>query len=704
MFRQGIRRCGAPMRQVAAVRLTLIAPSVSSLLTQRTVSLAAKPSVTSLSRSLQQFRFMATEAAAEAEATEVKPEQEATMFADIGKSGLVHPTIIRTIVSGMGYQKMSEVQARTIRPSLEGKDLVAQAKTGTGKTIAFLLPTLQRMILEDPRLATRSSRHNASFGDVRGIVLSPTRELAEQIAVEAKKLVQGTGLVVQAAVGGTQKSQMLQRARREGCHLLVATPGRLLDLLQDSRSGLKAPNLAALVLDEADRMLDVGFSEALRDIGRYLPDPAEKERQTLLFSATIPKDVVSLARAMVRPNNFEFIQTIREDDEPTHAKVPQHIVVTHGWYNVIPSVAELIKRESEAAAAAGSDVLPFKAIIYTPTTAMVDLLYPTLASVTRDLGRGFSRHFIHGKLTQNQRTRAADMFRTAKSGFLISSDVTARGMDFPNVSHVIQIALPPNAEQYVHRIGRTGRADKEGQGYIIVPRYMLASSRQMLGAFPINPDKTLETANVEPTDETNESHPIFKAVAEGYNRADPDTFNTTYLSLLGSVERRNAQDAIASMNELTRYGFGMEEPPYVSENSAARLGLSRISGVNVGRRPGSSSGMGRGFGGDRRDSSRGPRDSGDRRDSSRGPRDSSDPFNSIINNVVDPNAASRSNRHVANFGDDESHGYSRDRRSGGGGGGGGYSRDRRGGGDRRNGGGSGGGGNSWNQRGRSNKY
>ncbi|KKA29615.1 hypothetical protein TD95_000682 [Thielaviopsis punctulata] len=641
MFRQGLRRC-APLRQVAA-RAAFTAPVASSLLAQRAAQMAIKPSVASLGRALQQFRFMATEAEAaaetEAEPAEAKEEEKATLFADIGNDGLVHPTIIRTIVKGMGYTKMSEVQARTIRPALEGKDLVAQAKTGTGKTIGFLLPTLQRMINEDPRLASRSSRHNASFGDVRGIVLSPTRELAEQIAVEAKKLVYGTGLVVQAAVGGTQKSLMLNRARREGCHLLVATPGRLLDLLQDPRSGLKAPNLAAMVLDEADRMLDVGFSDALRAIGQYLPDPAVKERQTLLFSATIPKDVVSLARSMVRPHNFEFIQTIREDEEPTHARVPQSIVVTHGWYNVIPSVVELMKREI-AASKADPESLPFKAILYTPTTAMVDLLYPTLSGVTRDLGRDFSRCFIHGKLTQGQRTRAAENFRAAKSGFLISSDVTARGMDFPNVSHVIQLGLPPSAEQYVHRLGRTGRAGKTGKGFIIVPRYLLSSSRQMLGAFPINPEKTLETATIEPSESSNESHPILSSVAEAYQRADPDTFNTTYLSLLGGIERRTAEDAIASMNDLTRFGFGMSEPPFISEKSAQRLGISRLPGVNLGRR--------QSF-----DSS----NSDARRSSSpyarRAPTNSDDPFSNMMSSVVDPNAIASSKRHVANFGEDE---------------------------------------------------
>ncbi len=212
-------------------------------------------------------------------------------------------------------------------PTNSNNDSVAQAKTGTGKTIAFLLPLLQRMINEDPTLATKSAKYQARPDDIRGIIMSPTRELAEQIAEEARRLTRHTGLVVQSAVGGTQKNQMLYKTRREGCHLLVATPGRLYDLLSDERSGIGAPNLAAMVLDEADRMLDVGFERELNAIINILPKPDEKVRQTMLVSATIPDSVIRLTRSMVRADDFEFVQTISESESLTHDHVDQNVVV-----------------------------------------------------------------------------------------------------------------------------------------------------------------------------------------------------------------------------------------------------------------------------------------------------------------------------------------------------------------------------------------
>jgi ATP-dependent RNA helicase MSS116 len=161
---------------------------------------------------------------------------------------------------------------------------------------------------------------------------------------------------------------MLNQTRRQGCHLLVATPGRLNDLLQDSGSGIDAPNLAAMVLDEADRMLDVGFERELNEITSCLPRPEEKIRQTMLVSATIPDSVIRLARTMVRANDFEFVQTIPENESLTHDKVPQHIVPVSNWTNVFPTLFELMDREANKAREDPS-ALPFKAIVYLNTTA-----------------------------------------------------------------------------------------------------------------------------------------------------------------------------------------------------------------------------------------------------------------------------------------------------------------------------------------------
>jgi len=168
-----------------------------------------------------------------------------------------------------------------------------------------LIPTIQNILRNDPELAVRKRYSKARASDIRAIIISPTRELAEQIAVEAEKLCYNTDLRVQVAVGGNSKRMMLSKTQREGCHLLVATPGRLKDLLSDEYSRVRAPNLTTLVLDEADRLLDDGFSREIEDIQQLLPRRQEVDRQTLLFSATMPQEVMHLVRRTLKPDHHK---------------------------------------------------------------------------------------------------------------------------------------------------------------------------------------------------------------------------------------------------------------------------------------------------------------------------------------------------------------------------------------------------------------
>jgi ATP-dependent RNA helicase MSS116 len=342
---------------------------------------------------------------------------------------------------------------------------IAQARTGTGKTLGFLVPTIENILRKNPELATRQPYSRARPSDIRAIIISPTRELAEQIATEAAKLATNTDLIVQVAVGGNSKRAMLQKVQYEGCHILVATPGRLYDLLSDDYSKVSAPALTTLVLDEADRLLDQGFSRDIEDIIELLPKREQVERQTLLFSATVPREVMGLVRRTLKPN-FEFVQTVGKGDVATHEKVPQKAVILPGIENQMPALLELAKREVEKAnlaRAEGKEARPFKAIVYFNSTANVELSSAIFSNLRRD---GGGSHFnqpsllhplelseMHGQLTQQARTRVSDRFRRAESAILFSTDVTARGMDFPNVTHVIQIGMPPNRDQYIHRIG-----------------------------------------------------------------------------------------------------------------------------------------------------------------------------------------------------------------------------------------------------------
>lgn len=447
---------------------------------------------------------------------------------------------------------------------------VAQAKTGTGKTLAFLVPIINRILDAEPQLVDRRGPR-ARSDDVRAIVISPTRELAEQIGLEAQKLVARTGIRVQIAVGGTQKRQSLFKMRSEGCHLLVGTPGRLNDLLSDRMSGIAAPRLQALCLDEADRMLDVGFDDELDSILRVLPDRKEVPRQTLLYSATMPKNVVGLARKYINPASFEFVQTVRGDETPTHERVPQFIVPCRGMENIPATLLALFRRE--IAASNGN----FKAIVFLPTTySVVEYAYAfrRLAYNDRSIPHVMD---IHSKLDQPKRTRAANSFKEARSAILFSSDVTARGMDFPNVTHVVQVHLPGERESYIHRIGRTGRAGKEGKGYLLVSDVEVPIARSRLPGLPIQrctdfPEATADASNTDLT--------AFSDMKAVFSKVPYDIQEQFYLSFLGGACKGvSKQDIVDELNLFTANVLGMEEPPAVSPKMAQNLG--RIRGLNI---------------------------------------------------------------------------------------------------------------------------
>ncbi|RGP73501.1 putative dead-box precursor cyt-19 [Fusarium sporotrichioides] len=622
MFRSSLRRCATQAR--TATTAALFSQTRAALPVARCQALTTRLPIASINK-IASFRAYSSEAAAEqtqSAAADVEPE---VRFAELEG---VDQSLIRTIIQDMGYETMTPVQAKTIKPALKGTDIVAQAKTGTGKTMAFLLPLLQRMITEDPSLAGKNARRQARSDDIRGIVLSPTRELAEQIAMEARRLCQNTGLVVQCAVGGTDKRGMLNQTRRQGCHLLVATPGRLNDVLQDTSSGIDAPNLAALVLDEADRMLDTGFERELNEIVNQLPRPEEKVRQTMLVSATIPDSVIRLARSMVRADDFEFVQTIPENESLTHDKVPQHIVPVASWTQVFPTLFELMDREHKKSLEDPNE-LPFKAIVYLNTTALVELggeLGYQMRQNARNDGKPFlASYVLQSKMGQNQRQRAADRFREAKSGVLFSSDVTARGMDFPNVTHVIQIDTPRDRESYIHRLGRTGRQNKEGQGWLILPHSSVRVARKMLQGLPIAQNSSLESAETDV--EGGESTPYHESTKALFSVIPRDLLSQTYTSMFGLATDK--VETAEDVNKWTKHGWGWDTPPYVSSMWVNKMGLSRASGMNIKERDsfsgGDRGGDRGGYGGDRRGGDRGGRSSRDQR--------SSDPFDSMAANV-----------------------------------------------------------------------
>ncbi|KAH9864431.1 hypothetical protein J1614_010365 [Plenodomus biglobosus] len=563
------------------------------------------------------------EEAAEAQAEEGTAQHApVTTFTELKTLGLVHPNLINTITKKMGLETMTDVQTRTINEALSGVDVIAQARTGTGKTLGFLIPIIQRILEKNPKLAEKPRGYKrARPDDIRGIVISPTRELAEQIAVEAKKVTAGTGIVVQVAVGGTQKRAMLQQTLREGCHLLVGTPGRLFDILSDSYSGVKAPQLDALVLDEADRLLDDGFTKEINEIKKFLPSPAERERQSLMFSATIPRDVVSLVRETMRPG-FHFAKCVSEDEEPTHKRVPQKLVHLNGFENIMPSLYELMQKAQTAGRS--GETRPFKAIVYFNSTAEVTLASSVFYKLCTGGGRrgavpfnnngsalsGLRTYEIHAKLTQQQRTRAADDFRLTNNGVLFSTDVTARGMDFPNVTHVIQVGLPRERDSYIHRLGRTGRAGKEGEGWIFLTQFEKSEARRRLRDLPLQ-DTTheLECASIDLSQAAEVPENIGKIITdciETHKKVYPDQLEAAFRGLFGSYQwYGDKYGLLDGANRLAEFGWGMPTPPtppssIFQQGRGRRAGGSSYGGSSGGYGGGRGGGGRGGFGGDRR--------------------------------------------------------------------------------------------------------
>ena len=473
-------------------------------------------------------------------------------------------------------------------PWTDTRSRLAQARTGTGKTLAFLIPVLQNIIKYDPSLQHRRSRARAAPQDIRAIIISPTRELAEQIAVEARKLTSNTGVVVKTAVGGAAKRYQLSLIQRDGCHILVGTPGRLNDVLSDPQSGVKAPNLSAFVLDEADRLLDQGFEPEIRNIERLLPDKEDVDRQTMLYSATIPREIMSIVDTMMK-RSFKFVRTVQEGELQTHEKVPQHHVIVRGLGNMLPAILELCNREL----ARKDRDMPFKAIVYFGVSAEVSLAANIFNNLKVPGSSVFHKHALdparviemHGQLPQQQRTYAAESFRRADSAIMFSSDVTARGMDFPNVTHVIQAGMPKDQDTYIHRIGRTGRGDKPGEGWLFTPDFERREVRRVLRDMPLRGNESLETAMVDMSKDAQLPEHVANTLTQiidatkTLGRSVKARAYTANLGYYSSTPYK--QDVVVALNDRSRYCWAMEEPPIVSHGLSRKLGYARVSGLNI---------------------------------------------------------------------------------------------------------------------------
>jgi len=335
--------------------------------------------------------------------------------------GLSAPTL--RLLKKIGYDQPSPIQAALIPIALTGRDCIGQARTGTGKTAAFMLPTLEQV--------------DSERGVVQVLVLAPTRELSEQVYLESRKLAGNMPLNFALAVGGRPMGRQIDDLRR-GAQIVIGTPGRVQDLMK--RGHLRFEELFIAVLDEADRMLDIGFRPDIERILRACP----KDRQTLLLSATMPPDVMKLAqRYMVEPESVDLSEdrVVVDTIEQFYATVDED--------RKLPLLLRILAHEK-----------PSQVIVFTRTKRGADKLYDV-----------FSRRLkssriacIHGDMPQSKRDRVIKALRAGELRLLIATDVVGRGIDVSGISHIINYDIPEYCDDYVHRVGRTGRLSSDQNG------------------------------------------------------------------------------------------------------------------------------------------------------------------------------------------------------------------------------------------------
>ncbi|KAK9094202.1 hypothetical protein Scep_025671 [Stephania cephalantha] len=451
-------------------------------------------------------------------------------------------------IKDAGYEKMTLVQEATLPVILKGKDVLAKAKTGTGKTVAFLLPAIEVVVKLPP--VDRDSKRPP----IVVLVICPTRELACQAAAEADKLLKyHPSIGVQVVIGGVRLALEQKRMQANPCQILVATPGRLRDHIENTAGfATRLMGVKMLVLDEADHLLDMGFRKEIERIIAAVP----KQRQTLLFSATVPEEVRQICHIALK-RDHEFINTVEEGSEETHSQVRQTQLVAP--LDMHFSLLYVLLKEHI------SDDVDYKVLVFC-TTAMVTRL---IAGLLSELNLNVRE--IHSRKPQSYRTRVSDEFRKSKGLILATSDVSARGVDYPDVTMVIQIGLPADREQYIHRLGRTGRKGKEGQGILLLApweEFFLSNIRDL-------PISKASAPSVDPE--------IKKKVERALSQVEMKNKEAAYQAWLGYYNSnktvgKDKYRLVELANDFSR-SMGLANPPAIPKLVLGKMGLRNVPGL-----------------------------------------------------------------------------------------------------------------------------
>ncbi|XWS48949.1 hypothetical protein CRYUN_Cryun13aG0121200 [Craigia yunnanensis] len=461
----------------------------------------------------------------------------------------ISPLTVKAL-SVAGYFQMTRVQEATLSVCREGKDVLVKAKTGTGKTAAFLLPAIETVL----KAASTNTIQRAP--PIFVLILCPTRELASQLAAEANVLLKyHDGIGVQTLVGGTRFKVDQKRLETDPCQIIVATPGRLLDHVENkSTLSVRLMGLKMLILDEADHLLDLGFRKDVEKIVDCLP----RQRQSMLFSATIPKEVRRISQLVLK-REHTFIDTVGLGCVETHDKVRQSLLVApHELHFQI--VHHLLKKHI-------SQAPEYKVIVFCTTGMVTSLMYLLLREMNMNVRE------IHSRKPQLYRTRVSDEFRESKRLILVTSDVSARGMDYPDVTLVIQVGIPSDREQYIHRLGRTGREGKDGEGILLVApweEYFLDEIKDL-------PLEKLSLPHLDP--DAKQQLEFSMAKIDGSIK---EAAYHAWLGYYNSIrEIGRDKTTLVELADQFSQSIGLQRPPSLFRKTALKMGLKNIAGIRI---------------------------------------------------------------------------------------------------------------------------
>jgi ATP-dependent RNA helicase MSS116 len=468
-----------------------------------------------------------------------------TLFASLK----IDRSIREAIQTEFKFTTMTEVQQKAIPQVIEGKDAFVKAKTGTGKTLAFLIPAFEKI-----------AKEKSHGKGVSVLIISPTRELALQISKEAMMLNE-MNCSIMTFIGGVKVNSDYRQLRMRTPDIVIATPGKLAAILKNEENidhdlGRNFQNLKMVILDEADTLLDMGFKRDMDRIFKYVP----RNKQALLYSATLSEQVKSLAHNFLNPNNTVMIDTVGEAvEDQTHQHVEQSWVPTtlEGRLGTIRSVIDSHMKEEKSP----------KILAFLPTANEAKFM----SRFFNKLGYGSLE--IHSRLSQSARTRNAQTFRERSTGLLFSSDVSARGMDYPGVTLILQAGYVDKI-QYIQRLGRTARAGASGKGVIILSDFESTAVLKNLKGLPLQKLQS-ESGNLS-LDEVSRIVSKDSELSEGAVRAYSawlGYYNTTLRDLNLTKEQ-----LVALANQYATF-LGLKSTPVLDQKVAKKMGLFGVPGL-----------------------------------------------------------------------------------------------------------------------------